>query len=199
MVSPENTTVFVAFAGTVTVWSAPIPWLPLGAVMTTPTSPVCGEPVWLVMSVFTVSVDRLKSAALASSTCALPSDSAPSTASWTGNWMPVLLSGGIWFQSTSSKVNMVSGLFGLTSIATAFAPGRTSPVISKANLVYAPVTVAEVATWWPLTQTFALPMTPLTISVACWPVRRCGVNSVRHHQGTRNSGTVSAPIWFSYP
>src|SRR5262249_37298303 len=146
IVSPENTTVFVAFAGTVTVLPAPIPWLPLGAVMTTLTSPVCGEPVWLVTSVLTVSVDRLKSAALASSTRALLSDSAPSTASWTGNWMPVLLSGGIWFQSTSSSVNIVCGLFGLTSTATAFAPGRTSPLMSKANRVYAPVTVLDVAT-----------------------------------------------------
>ena len=110
------------------------------------TSPVWVWPVLLVMSVLTVSVERLKSAALASRTCALLSDSAPSTASWTGNWMPVLLSGGIWFQSTSSSVNIVSGLFGSTSIATAFAPGRTSPLTSKANRVYAPVTVLEVAT-----------------------------------------------------
>jgi len=36
--------------------------------------------------------------------------------------MPVLLSGGIWFQSTSSTVNMVCGLFGLTSMASELVP-----------------------------------------------------------------------------
>ena len=81
--------------------------------------------VLLVTSVLTVSAELLRSAALFWSTCALPSDSAPSTASWTGNWMPVLLSGGIWFQSTSSSVNIVFGLFGFTSMASEFVPGRT--------------------------------------------------------------------------
>ncbi len=57
-------------------------------------------PVWLVvvllvMSALTVSAELLRFAALFSTTRALLSDSAPSTASWTGNWMPVLLSGGI--------------------------------------------------------------------------------------------------------
>ena len=61
------------------------------------------------------------------------------------------------------------------------------------------MTVPAVATSWPLTHTLAEPITPLTTSVACWPARRCGVKSVRHHQGTRNSGTVTAPTWFSYP
>ena len=125
----------MVFAGTVTVLTAPIPCRPPGKVIVAETSPVCGEPVLLVMSVCTVSVERLKSAALASSTCALLSVSAPSTASWTGNWMPVLLSGGIWFQSTSSRVNMVFGSFGFTSIASEFRPGRSSPVTGKANLV----------------------------------------------------------------
>jgi len=49
--------------------------------------------------------------------------------------MPVLLSGGIWFQSTSSRVNMVSGSFGLTSMARLFVPGRISLVMLKVNLV----------------------------------------------------------------
>jgi hypothetical protein len=44
-----------------------------------------------------------------------------------------------------------------------------------------------------LTHTAAAPITPLTMS---WVVRPgCGsLNSVRHHQGTSNGGTVSAPI-----
>ena len=113
--------------------------------------------------------------------------------------MPVLLSGGIWFQSTSSSVNMVFGSLGFTSIASEFRPGRSNPVTGKSNLVYAPVTVPAVATSWPLTHTFAEPITPLTISVACSPAPRCGVKLVRHHQGTRNSRTLSAPIRFSYP
>ena len=74
-------------------------------------------PVWLlaellVTSVFTVSDELLRLAALFSTTCALPTDSALDTSSWTGNWMPVLLSGGIWFQSTSSRVSMLFGSFG---------------------------------------------------------------------------------------
>ena len=38
--------------------------------------------------------------------------------------MPVLLSGGIWVQSTLSRVNMLVGSFGLTSIASEFVPGH---------------------------------------------------------------------------
>src|SRR6266568_1517401 len=106
----------------------------------------------------------------------------------------VLLAGGIWFQSTSSRVNMVLGLFGLTSMASEFVPVLTSLVRLKLNLVYAPVTVAEVATSWPLTHTFAEPTTPFTISVATGPACRFGVKSVRHHHGTLNSLTVSAPV-----
>ncbi len=47
----------------------------------------------------------------------------------------MLLSGGIWFQSTSSSVNMVSGLFGLISIASEFVPDRIRLVMLKVNLV----------------------------------------------------------------
>ncbi len=39
--------------------------------------------------------------------------------------MPVLLSGGICVQSTLSRVNMLVGSFGLTSIATEFVPATT--------------------------------------------------------------------------
>src|SRR6266568_1047647 len=113
--------------------------------------------------------------------------------------MPVLLSGGIWVQSTLSRVYMLAGSFGLTSTASEFVPDRISPVMLKVNLVYAPVTVDEVATWVPFTQTLAEPTTPLMISVAVWPAARFGVKSVRHHQGTLNSLTVSGPILFMDP
>ncbi len=112
--------------------------------------------------------------------------------------MPVLLSGGIWVQSTLSRVNMVVGSFGLTSIASEFVPA-TRLVRLKVNRVYAPVTVAEVATSVPFTQTLAEPITPLTISVAVWPAGRFGVKSVRHHQGTLNWLTVSGPILLMEP
>ena len=56
------------------------------------------------------------------------------------------------------------------------------------------MTVDEVATSVPFTQTLAEPTTPLTISVATWPEVRFGVKSVRHHQGTLNWLTVSGPI-----
>ena len=128
-------TVWVAAAGTVTVWLTVIGVPPPGGVMVAVTVPVCAVEVWLVMSDLTVSAELLRVAALLSTTRALPSDSAPSTASWTGNWMPVLLSGGIWFQSTSSSVNMVSGSFGLTSIASEFVPVTSRLVTLKVNLV----------------------------------------------------------------
>ena len=49
--------------------------------------------------------------------------------------MPVLLSGGIWVQSTLSRVNMLVGSFGLTSIASELVPERTRLVRLKVNLV----------------------------------------------------------------
>ena len=49
------------------------------------------------------------------------------------------------------------------------------------------------ATSVPLTQTSAWPITPLMTSLASWPGRKLGVKSVRNHQGTLNSGLVSAP------
>ena len=113
--------------------------------------------------------------------------------------MPVLLSGGIWVQSTLSSVNMVAGLFGLTSMATEFVPALTRPVMLNANLVYAPVTVADVATSVPFTQTLAEPTTPFTIRFATWPDARLAVKSVRHHQGTENCLIVSAPILVIWP
>ena len=75
-------------------------------------SPVCGVAAWLVTSAFTVSAAVERSAASSWTTCALLSASAPEVCSWIGNWMPVLLSGGICVQSTLSSVNIVFGLFG---------------------------------------------------------------------------------------
>jgi hypothetical protein len=61
------------------------------------------------------------------------------------------------------------------------------------------VTVEEVATWWPFTHTLAEPTTPLMTSVATWPVCRFDVKSVRHHHGTLNCATVSAPTFDMKP
>src|SRR6266496_5742021 len=108
--------------------------------------------------------------------------------------MPVLLSGGILVQSTLTVVNMDVGSLGLTSIASEFVPDTIRFEMLKVNFVYAPVTVDDVATWLPFTQTLAEPMTPFTISVAVWPEARFGVKSVRHHHGTLNVFTVSGPI-----
>jgi hypothetical protein len=45
------------------------------------------------------------------------------------------LSGGIWFQSTSSTVYILFGSFGCIWTATVFMPRRSSPVMVKLNLV----------------------------------------------------------------
>src|ERR1700733_10360027 len=192
-------TVWVVLAGTVTVWLTVIGVPPPGGVMVGVTVPVCAELVLLVMSLLTVSAELLRLAVSFCTTRALPSVSAASTRSWTGNWMPVLLSGGIWFQSTSSSVNIVFGSLGLTSMASEFVPDLTSFVTLKLNVVDAPGTAADADTSVPLTQTLAEPITPFTISVAVWPDWRSGVKSVRHHQGTSNSATVSAPIVLMEP
>src|SRR5215831_17242270 len=163
------------------------------------TVPVCGELAVLVMSALTVSAELLRSAPLLCSTCALLSINAPPTCSWTGNWMPVLLSGGICVQSTLSSVYIEVGSFGCISIASELVPFTSRCVMSKANRVYAPVTVAEVATCWPLTHTSAAPTTPLTIKFACWPGTRSRVKSVRNHQGTLNCLILSGPIFFMKP
>ena len=61
------------------------------------------------------------------------------------------------------------------------------------------MTVDDVATSVPFTQTLAEPTTPLTIRVAVCPVARFGVKSVRHHQGTSNVLTESGPILVMFP
>src|SRR5262249_10046650 len=180
--------------GTVTFWLRVIGVPPFGGVIVAVTVAAWAAAVLLVTSVLTVSAALDKSAASAWLTCELPTDNAPSTCSWTGNWMPVLLSGGIWVQSTLSRVNKVVGSFGLTSMATELTPDRSRPVTGKLKRVYAPVTVADVATWVPFTQTLADPTTPLTIRLATWPACKLGVKSARHHQGTANSLTETGPI-----
>ncbi len=118
-----NETVWVVFAGTVTVCCREIGEpCPLGGVTVASTIPVCADEVSLLTLVFTVSAELLRSAALSSTTCASASPRSSETASSIGIWMPVLLSGGIWFQSTSSSVSMVFGSFGCTSRASVFVP-----------------------------------------------------------------------------
>jgi hypothetical protein len=51
--------------------------------------------------------------------------------SWTGNWIPVLLSGGICVQSTLSRVNIVLGSFGETLKWSALSPERSAGVMSN--------------------------------------------------------------------
>src|SRR5215467_5621056 len=127
-----NDTVWVVFAGTLTLWLTVI-GVPLGGVMVAVTVAVCELAVKLVTSVLTVSAALDRLAVSLWLTCELPTARAPSTWSWTGNWMPVLLSGGICVQSTLSKMNMLVGSFGLTSIATEFVPETTWPEMSKVN------------------------------------------------------------------
>ena len=130
-----NDTVWVVFAGTVTLWltviGVPLP----GGVIVAVTVPVCDDAVKFVTSVLTVSAALDRSAASDWLTCELPTASAPSVRSCTGNWMPVLLSGGIWVQSTLSVVNNVVGSLGLTSIASELVPGRTRFEMLNVNLV----------------------------------------------------------------
>src|SRR5215470_812879 len=130
-----NDTVWVVLAGTVTAWltviGVPVP----GGVMVAVTVADWAVAVLLVTSVLTVSAALDKSAASAWLTCELLTARAPSTWSWTGNWMPVLLSGGIWVQSTLSRVNMEVGSFGLTSIASEFVPATSRFVRLTVNRV----------------------------------------------------------------
>src|SRR5215469_14877359 len=125
-----NDTVWVVFAGTVTVCVTVI-GEPVGGVTVAVTTPVCAAADAFVMSVFTVSAELLRSAAVFWMTWALPSTSGPPVCNCTGNWMPVLLSGGICVQSTLSSVSMLFGLFGYTSMASEFVPATSRLVTSK--------------------------------------------------------------------
>src|SRR5438477_10426857 len=130
MVTGANDTVCVVFAGTVTVWVTVVA-VPLGGVIVADTVPVWAVAEVLVMSVFTVRAELLRFAAVFWMTCALPSTSGAPACSCTGNWMPVLLSGGICVQSTLSSVSIALGLFGYTSMASELVPATRRLVMSK--------------------------------------------------------------------
>ena len=123
------------------------------------------------------------------------SASGPDVCSWIGNWIPVLLSGGICVQSTLSSVNILVGSFGYSFSASALVPRRRSRVTSNAYRVLSPWTVARVAIRIPFSHTSAVPTTPLTISWACCERPRLEGNVVRNHHGTLNMGIVSRPTW----
>ena len=108
---------------------------PPGGVIVAFTVPVCELAVLLVTSVFTVTAEVDRSAAVFCTTCVLLSLSPFAIFSCTGNWMPVLRSGGIWFQSTSSRVNIELGSFGYILTASEFVPAFSVPVTSKVNRV----------------------------------------------------------------
>src|SRR5207237_502864 len=75
---------------------------PPGGVTVADTTPVCADAEVLVMATFTVSAELLRFAAVFCTTCALPATSGPPACNCTGNWRPVLLSGGTCVQSTLS-------------------------------------------------------------------------------------------------
>src|SRR5882757_1535735 len=135
IVCTGNVTVVLECAATVMLWLTVIGVPPDGGVMVAVAVPVLLVLPPLVTSAFTVSLELLRSAALLWTTCALPTDRALATSSWIGNWMPVLLSGGSWFQSTSSSVSILDGSFGYISTAREFLPDLSTPLTSKLNLV----------------------------------------------------------------
>ena len=145
------------------------------------------------MSVFTVSAELLRSAAVFWSTCALPSDSGPPTCE-----LDRELDAGVVVRRDLGPVHVVEGEHRGRVVRVHLDRQRVGPRPEQARDVEAEPGVgagdrAEVATWWPFTHTSAVPTTPLTISVA--PGRPpVGVKSVRHHQGTLNCAIVSAPI-----
>ncbi len=85
---------------------------PDGGVMCALSTPGCERPVVFVTWARRVSAELVTCGALCSTTWASEMASAAEVCSWTGNWMPVLLSGGIWVQSTLSSVNIVPGSLG---------------------------------------------------------------------------------------
>ena len=141
-----------------------------------------------------VSAELVRFGALCSTTCASLIASAAEVCSWAGNWIPVLLSGGIWVQSTLSRVNIVFGSLGYSRKARALAPRRRSPVTSNAYCVYAPWMALWPATSCPLSHRSASPTTPLTTSVA-WRETDppTALKVVRNHHGTANRPIVSRP------
>src|SRR5579871_848859 len=125
-----NVTVLVEFAATVTACETVIGVPDPGGVTVAVTVPVCALAEVLVTSVLTVSALLDRSAAVAWFTCELSATSGPPVSSCTGNWMPVLLSGGICVQSTLSSVSIVFGSFGCISMASELVPDVSSAVMS---------------------------------------------------------------------
>ena len=85
---------------------------PDGGVTCAVSTPDCLRAVVLVTCARRVSAELVTRGALCSTTWASEMASAAEVCSWTGNWMPVLLSGGICVQSTLSSVNIVFGSLG---------------------------------------------------------------------------------------
>src|SRR5437764_14838105 len=133
VVGAGSETVLVECAATVTGdWTVTgVP--PPGGVIVAFTVPVCELAVLLVTSVFTVTAEVDRSAAVFCTTCVLLPLSPFAIFSCTGNWMPVLRSGGIWFQSTSSRVYIELGSFGFFYMDRAFVLDFSVPDTSQGN------------------------------------------------------------------
>src|SRR3954447_18362926 len=96
-----NATVIVCPPGTVThLWETI--GGPHGGSTTAVTTPCCGQELLFVTRAFAVSAAEERSGASCWTACTSSIESAPLSCNWTVNCMPVLLSGGIWVQSTLS-------------------------------------------------------------------------------------------------
>src|ERR1041385_5208445 len=115
-------TVEVVFAATVTDCETVIGEPPPGGVTVAVTVPVWELDEVLVTSALTVRALLLRLAAVFWFTCSLSTTSGPLVCNCTGNWMPVLLSGGICDQSTLSIVSIFDGSLGCISMASEFVP-----------------------------------------------------------------------------
>ena len=107
--------------------------------------------------------------------------------------MPVLLSGGIWVQSTLSRVSIVAGLFGYTSSASAFVAGsqQARHVECVAGVVALDGRLGrDLGAVHP---DVGLPDDAVDHELGVLAGPQAGENSVRNHHGTLNSGFVSRP------
>ena len=110
--------------------------------------------------------------------------------------MPVLLSGGIWFQSTLSSVNIVFGSFGWTSSASEFVPRaqQAGDVERVARVGALDGRVGRDLVAVDPHVGLADDAVDDQLRVLAGAARR--LKSVRNHHGTANCGTVSGPIEF---
>src|ERR1700692_2399977 len=121
-------------------------------------------------------------------TCGDPISTGPLRTMSTPRQGPMLLSGGVGFQSTQPIDRLNLGSAGCTRNARVLLPTCTHRVTSNSCTGYAPATTAWSATRLPFNQTSALAIMPLirsSVRVACPP--SATVNSVRYHQGIRNT------------